>query len=544
MSKLGRNEPCHCGSGKKYKRCCGGNASASTAQFHLSPEIQHRLNLEIGRHEAKEHRRRLMQGLGRPIISFEAHGHRLVAVRNRIYWSKNWRTFHDFLFDYIRAVLTPEWGNAELAKPEGNCHPLISWYRKVCEHQRTSLASLKQGEIYTDDMTGVMKAYLGLAYDLYLCAHNAEVPPLLLKRLRNRDTFEGALYEAYVIGSFAKAGFTIEMENEADSTRSHCEFVATHQSTGRKFSVEAKAMTSISKRAGVTVAPPKIRGKLYDALCKDVQYERIVFIELSRQQPALEHGEPDWAKQVDQEVATAEREITIKGKPAPPAYVFVTNRAFMHALDSVECTEAVMAWSFKISDFPPGRGARSILEAVKARDRHIEPYWLFKAMETHASIPSTFDDRTPEEAFSQEQIAPLQIGEAYAVPDENGNEVPGVLQDGVVIENEQKVMGIFQVEDGRSIICSVPITEAELASYKHSPDTFFGIVKHVPKGLKTPLDVFDFFFAAHSQSSREKLLEFMSAWPNSETRQGLPQHDLAQIYSAQMATAFWTQSRR
>src|SRR2546422_291642 len=93
MSKLGRNEPCHCGSGKKYKRCCGGNASASTAPFHLSPEIQHRLNLEIGRHEAKEHARRLMQGLGRPIISFEAHGHRLVAVRNRIYWSKNWRTF-------------------------------------------------------------------------------------------------------------------------------------------------------------------------------------------------------------------------------------------------------------------------------------------------------------------------------------------------------------------------------------------------------------------------------------------------------------------
>ena len=23
--KLGRNEPCHCGSGKKYKRCCGSN---------------------------------------------------------------------------------------------------------------------------------------------------------------------------------------------------------------------------------------------------------------------------------------------------------------------------------------------------------------------------------------------------------------------------------------------------------------------------------------------------------------------------------------
>lgn len=22
MSKIGRNDPCHCGSGKKYKKCC------------------------------------------------------------------------------------------------------------------------------------------------------------------------------------------------------------------------------------------------------------------------------------------------------------------------------------------------------------------------------------------------------------------------------------------------------------------------------------------------------------------------------------------
>src|SRR5690625_1434579 len=25
MSKIGRNDPCPCGSGKKYKKCCGGN---------------------------------------------------------------------------------------------------------------------------------------------------------------------------------------------------------------------------------------------------------------------------------------------------------------------------------------------------------------------------------------------------------------------------------------------------------------------------------------------------------------------------------------
>ncbi|MFR6395306.1 MAG: SEC-C metal-binding domain-containing protein [Oscillospiraceae bacterium] len=26
MQKIGRNDPCPCGSGKKYKNCCGRNA--------------------------------------------------------------------------------------------------------------------------------------------------------------------------------------------------------------------------------------------------------------------------------------------------------------------------------------------------------------------------------------------------------------------------------------------------------------------------------------------------------------------------------------
>lgn len=31
MSKVGRNEPCHCGSGKKYKRCCAAADEAAQA---------------------------------------------------------------------------------------------------------------------------------------------------------------------------------------------------------------------------------------------------------------------------------------------------------------------------------------------------------------------------------------------------------------------------------------------------------------------------------------------------------------------------------
>jgi len=217
-----------------------------------------------------------------------------------------------------------------------------------------------------------------------------------MKRLRNRKTFEGVLYEAFVIGCFAKAGYEMEFEDEGDSTVSHCEFTATHKTTGRKFSVEAKAVTSASGRAGAGGQPLRIRGKLYDALRKKAEHERIIFIELNRTQTLNATGEPDWAASIDAEIAAAEREFTIAGKPAPPAYVLITNRAFMQALDETECGETTIARAFKIDDFPPGRGARSLLAAVKARDRHIELYWLLKAMRAHAQIPSTFDDRTPK----------------------------------------------------------------------------------------------------------------------------------------------------
>ena len=39
MFKIGRNEPCKCGSGKKYKKCCGcitKNKKLSKSKIHFS----------------------------------------------------------------------------------------------------------------------------------------------------------------------------------------------------------------------------------------------------------------------------------------------------------------------------------------------------------------------------------------------------------------------------------------------------------------------------------------------------------------------------
>lgn len=539
MATTGRNAPCPCGSGKKFKKCHGAITPGPTALPEPSADSLRRIQLEMRRHEAREHRRRLMQGLGRPIISFEDHGFRIVAVGNEVRWSKSWITFQDFLLDYIKAVFTPAWGAAELAKPDAQRHPLLDWFTRVGNFFRANAGS-KQGTINVAPMNGAVKAYLGLAYDLYLCAHNAELPELLLKRLRNRDQFEGAVYEAYLIGLFAKAGFKIELEDEGDSKDSHCEFTATHLVTGRKFSVEAKAVTSASKRSGPSTESPQIRDKLYEALRKNAKHERIIFIELSRTQTVIANGAPDWAPQVDEEKTIAERELTIGGQPAPPAYLFLTNRPFVHALDERAQPELGVAYGFKIGTFPVGRSGASMLELVDQRERHIELYWLLKAMQAHVEIPSTFDDRLPEETFSTERVAPLHIGETFAVPDDKGGTIPATLVEGTVAENERRAYCVFRTIDGRHFIHTVPLSEEEIGRYHRSPETFFEVVKSVPTVIKHPLDAFDFCYASYAQTPREKLLEFMSSWPEIGAWRDLPQPELAKRYCGRIAEGLWT----
>jgi hypothetical protein len=87
-NRVSRNAPCPCGSSRKYKHCCG-----SYTATHQPRQDERRLAFlrAIAANEAKEARRRQQQGLGRPIISTEFAGHRIVAVGNTVHWSNNGR---------------------------------------------------------------------------------------------------------------------------------------------------------------------------------------------------------------------------------------------------------------------------------------------------------------------------------------------------------------------------------------------------------------------------------------------------------------------
>jgi hypothetical protein len=61
----------------------------------------------------------------------------------------------------------------------------------------------------------------------------------------------------------------------------------------------------------------------------------------------------------------------------------------------------------------------------------------------------------------------------------------------------------------------------------------------VSKGIKSPLEAFDFVYATYSRSRREKLLEFMAEWPQIEELRKLGQQELAEHYSAGIAAQMW-----
>ena len=127
MTKVGRNDPCPCGSGKKYKKCHG-----DLSRLEHIAQVMSAVPAMQARQAAREHQRIEQQGLGKPIIAAKMdNGIQFVAVKNRLMHSTKWKTFHDFLIDYLKSAIGPEWGNAELQKPFDQRHPIFVWYHKL-----------------------------------------------------------------------------------------------------------------------------------------------------------------------------------------------------------------------------------------------------------------------------------------------------------------------------------------------------------------------------------------------------------------------------
>ena len=234
---------------------------------------------------------------------------------------------------------------------------------------------------------------------------------------------------------------------------------------------------------------------------------------MHRTQPGPNHLCPKrsrWVPLVDAEVVDAEKTLTIANAPAPPAYILVTNRTHLHNLDAPAEPEVMFACGFKIDDFAP-RIPLSMLTLVEARERHIELHWLMQAMEKHAQIPSTFDEKTPEEAFHAAELThTLQIGETHRFHDRDGNVVTGVVADGIVDIGQRKALYAFNLANGASVIVQKELGEGDIGAYMASPETYFGVVNPTRKAITRVLKVFDFVFESCKSTPAKG---FSSLWP-------------------------------
>jgi hypothetical protein len=479
------------------------------------------------KHEARRKEMEAQFGLGRPPISLELNGYRLVAVGPELHWSKSWKTFPDFLMDYFKKVMGSEWGQAELAKPREQRHLLFTWYSMVCEYQKTII--MRPGQPTEAEMTGAACGILWLTYGLYLLRHNVEIQLRLLQRLRAADPVQifGALHEVIIAAAMIRAGFTLELENEADGSQTHCEFTATSKFTRKQFSVEVKVCNPGGNKEN---EGRRVLRQLSRALSKAAKHERIVCIDLNQQVSAEDRMQAtaQLIKREMQRIRHNEKNLKIKGKPTPPAYVLLSNFPFRYDLNGTSFVRAGLLEGLKIPGLDGKAQFRSPRELSEFREQHADVIRFFETLLT-MQIPSTLDGELPGRAFGAPE-ARFLVGERYLVKDRGGRDAAGELLQALVLEDEMCVAGLFRLNDGSTIICKVPLTEAELKVYHESPRTFFGIHER-KKRIEDPGELYEWLLSAYRQTSRDRLLELLGGYPDIESLGNLPQLELAKTYA-------------
>lgn len=497
-----RNSHCFCNSGLKFKKC------------HGAPE---RLdNYARRQKEALEYQRREQQGLGKPITSSQIYNKRYVSVGDNIYVS-DWGSFHDFLIDYPKILLGNQWWDAQKTIPTDAQHLLIRW-ESILQDALNSTA-ISNSPVRLEPI-GAVAAYLDFSYDLYELKKSVHIESLLIERIKNPNGFPGAMYEVTVAASLLRAGFTLELEDESDRRSTHVEFVATHVSTGAKFSVEAK------RREGARL---KVNKLLHSALSKRAAHTRIVFIDTndSRLQLNREGNLP--LPQAETEKLLQRYSTDPAGKELPPAYVITTHNPAEHHLHEVNFTSSAMLLGFHIDDLD-AVGAPLPIQVERYR-KHLPIHELMKSMSKHWRGPASFDGEAT--AFFVDSISDrLIIGGRYRVLGPEKVEVNAILEHGLVIPEKKEALCTFIGPDGKKFTAISDLSEAEMEAFEQHPATFFGAIDntYTKNNFSSPLDYFHSLWENHSQTPTNTLLSQLSKDCNIETLITLSQPDLATYY--------------
>lgn len=276
-----RNKPCHCGSGKQYKKCHG----AFTAEFGFKANDSSASPGPQGLEKllAEQRLMKLRHGDVKPILTESVDGWRFVAIGDMYQISPNCETFTDFLTRYLIGCLGSKWGEDERKLPLAEQHPIVQWFSLIGFDMESAPAD--ERGLHKISL-GAATAWFHLAYDLYLIKYNAELQKKLVQRLKLRENFQGARFEAAVAAIMLASGYDLRFAIEK-GLGTHPEFFATHRETKTILAVEAKS----KHRPGILGFEPhelaqipescRIDWLLRAAVEKDTDYPLLVFIEVN-----------------------------------------------------------------------------------------------------------------------------------------------------------------------------------------------------------------------------------------------------------------------
>lgn len=318
MTKLGRNDPCHCGSGRKYKRC------------HLKADRDAEGGVLLIPSPAEPF---VEEGVmtGRPFIDTEHKGYRFRAVGGRLYHGPLDESFHEFVLRLLREQLTHEWIQKELARETFEQHLIVRWFLEKDE-LFASRAEHHGKNVRSVLMTGGVKALLALGYDIYSLLHTGKILPKLVNRLKDRNQFQGARYEMAVAAIVSRCGLKLQWLN-ADSK--HCEFVAKDEQTSLEIGFEAKShhRQGVLHEHGTPPAADQMKVKLGDHVKRALgqapdNMPFVVFDDLNLP-PAIEVA--DWQSRIDESLENSK----VLEYAHQLSLIFVTNFAW-HFTDEGE----------------------------------------------------------------------------------------------------------------------------------------------------------------------------------------------------------------
>ena len=483
--------------------------------------------------EASEIVRKYQQGHGRPIISTEMNGFRLVAVGKTIKWSTGWRFFTDFLLDHLKDAIGRPW--AIQAQREQKVHSIFTWLgtmNDIAAENRT----LSQGAFHSS-CKGHLGALWRLGYALYLIEHNDELDAKIIKRLRSPVSFRATYHETQIASAFAVSGFKIKMAEIGRTSTSTPEFWAS-RGPGLRHAVEAKCKDRWKSAADIEDTEFKnelrqwLRDQLYASSKKRLRNAFYCF-ELSLN---ADFRREQWESIAEciREILKEAESLKIKGEAPAPAYVMITNNVDVLAHQEFEINRLAMLFGFCIDDWFENGTAVEIEAAFDSHDRHRDIHAIFKCLEEIDEIPQSFDGLlTILDEQGNEVVMQVRVGTQIEYPDATGSSRVGLIYD---ITSAGKEAWICVESEGEHHIVKMPLTEYEITAVEKYGDAVFGKPEEKRRDLDgDPLKFYDWITGVYQKYGRKALLIQIKDHSSIEEFSKLPT-DLLRVRAAREVT--------